>query len=192
MRAASASFAGSEPPSCSATGCSRGIEAEQARAVAMDHRIRYHHFGVKQRTARQLPMKEPTVPIGPIHHRRNGQAILVIFTHFLFAVSIFYARQVHTERPRIGQFHEALQARGEFKSATKDAMSTRHFYGRMTPAPAQGQPRQEKIGAKFSAQLPRGLSGRWCTTRYHGAPLRSANSLDTSARLAAIPPSSFA
>ena len=49
------------------------IEADQPRAVAVNHRAGRHHLGVDQRAAREQPMEEPAVPIGPFHHRRYGK-----------------------------------------------------------------------------------------------------------------------
>ena len=48
------------------------IEAEQPRAVAVQHRAGGHHLGIEQRAARQQAMEEPAMPVGPFHHRRNG------------------------------------------------------------------------------------------------------------------------
>ena len=48
------------------------VEAEQPLARPVDHRVGHHHLGVEQRAARQLAMKEPAMPIRPIHHRRDG------------------------------------------------------------------------------------------------------------------------
>ena len=75
-RAASASFAGSEPPSCSATGCSLGVEAEQPLAIAMEHRVGRHHLGVEQRAPRQQAMEEPAMPVRPIHHGRDTESMV--------------------------------------------------------------------------------------------------------------------
>ena len=47
------------------------VEAQQAVAVAMDHRGRCHHLGVKQRMARHLAMEVPAMPVRPVHHRSN-------------------------------------------------------------------------------------------------------------------------
>ena len=46
----------------------RGVKAEEALAIAMNDRVCHHHFRVKQRVARQLPMQEPAMSIRPIHH----------------------------------------------------------------------------------------------------------------------------
>ena len=47
-------------------------EAEQACAVAMDHRIGDDHLGVEPRPPRQPPVEIPAVAVGPVHHRRDG------------------------------------------------------------------------------------------------------------------------
>jgi hypothetical protein len=48
------------------------IEADQPLARAMDDGVGDDHLGVEQRTARQLAMQDPAMPIRPIHHRRDG------------------------------------------------------------------------------------------------------------------------
>ena len=50
------------------------VEADQALPVAMDDRERRHHLGVEQRMARHQAMDRPAMPVGPIHHRRDGEA----------------------------------------------------------------------------------------------------------------------
>src|SRR6185436_12854610 len=49
------------------------IVAQEPRAIAMQHRPGGQHFGIEQRPARQQPMEEPAMPIGPFHHRRNTE-----------------------------------------------------------------------------------------------------------------------
>ena len=51
------------------------IERQQPRAVAVQHRAGGDHLGIEQRAAREQPMEEPAVPVGPFHHRRNGETI---------------------------------------------------------------------------------------------------------------------
>ena len=72
-------LAGSAPPSCSATGCSLGVEAEQPLARAVQHRIRRHHLGIEQGAARKDPMEIPAAPVGPVHHRRDAETMRVRF-----------------------------------------------------------------------------------------------------------------
>ena len=48
-----------------------GIEAQKARAIAMQHRAGGEHLGVKQRAPRQQAMEEPAMPVGPFHHRSD-------------------------------------------------------------------------------------------------------------------------
>jgi hypothetical protein len=57
-----------------------GIVAQQALAVAMDHRVGHDHLGIKQRMARQLAMEEPAMPVRPVHHRRDGN-FCIYFIH---------------------------------------------------------------------------------------------------------------
>ena len=50
------------------------VKTEQALAIAVDHRIGMHHLGIQTGTRRQQTVEEPAVAIGPVHHRRHGQA----------------------------------------------------------------------------------------------------------------------
>ena len=47
------------------------VETQQPRPVAVQHRARREHLGIKQRPPRQQPMEEPAMPVGPFHHRRD-------------------------------------------------------------------------------------------------------------------------
>ncbi len=49
------------------------IEPQQPLAIPVQHRRRRHHLGVKQRPARQRSVERPAMPIGPVHHRGDGQ-----------------------------------------------------------------------------------------------------------------------
>jgi len=51
-----------------------GIEAEQARAVAVDHGVGVQHLGVEQRLRRQHAVEGAAVGVGPVHHRRDREA----------------------------------------------------------------------------------------------------------------------
>ena len=79
MRAACASARGSEPPSCTRDRVLGRVEAEQARAVAMQHGAGRDHLGIEQRPAREQAMEEPAVPVGPLHHGRDAEAMFLIF-----------------------------------------------------------------------------------------------------------------
>ena len=57
------------------------IKVEQTMQVTMKNRTGGDHLGVEQRMGGQQPMKEPAVSIGPLHHRRNTQAIRVGPSH---------------------------------------------------------------------------------------------------------------
>jgi hypothetical protein len=39
----------------------------------MQHRSGSEHLGIEQRAARQQAMEEPAVPVGPFHHRGDGE-----------------------------------------------------------------------------------------------------------------------
>ena len=47
------------------------IVAQEPRAVAVQHRAGGQHLRIEQRPARQQPMEEPAVPVGPFHHRSD-------------------------------------------------------------------------------------------------------------------------
>ena len=48
-----------------------GIEPQQPRAVAMQHRAGGQHFSVEQRTPRQQTVEKPAMPVSPVHHRSD-------------------------------------------------------------------------------------------------------------------------
>ena len=50
-----------------------GVEAQQPLAVAVQHRLRVHHLGVEQCAGRQDAVERAAVPVGPVHHRSNGE-----------------------------------------------------------------------------------------------------------------------
>ena len=52
------------------------IEVEMARHVAVQQRAGGHHLGVEPRVARDEAQEEPAVPVGPVHHRRDAQAMI--------------------------------------------------------------------------------------------------------------------
>ena len=56
-----------------------GAERQQPLAVAMQDRLRRHHLGVEPRAPRQQPMEEPAMPIRPIHHGRDAEAVAQLF-----------------------------------------------------------------------------------------------------------------
>ena len=76
MRAASASARGSRAAELQRDRMLGGIEAEQPRAVAAQHRAGGDHLGVEPRAARQQAMEEPAMPVGPFHHRRDREAMV--------------------------------------------------------------------------------------------------------------------
>jgi hypothetical protein len=51
------------------------IEAEKPRAIAMQHRPGGEHFGIEKRAARQQPVEEPAVTVGPFHHRSDTETM---------------------------------------------------------------------------------------------------------------------
>ena len=68
------------------------IEAEQARAVAAQHRAGGEHFGIDQRAAREQAMEEPAMPVGPFHHRGDAEAAInqraAFHIHSLFLIKL--------------------------------------------------------------------------------------------------------
>ncbi|MCY1304434.1 hypothetical protein D9M70_541880 [compost metagenome] len=50
------------------------VMAQEARGVAMQQRAGGDHLGVEQRVLRQQAQEEPAVTVGPVHHRRDGEA----------------------------------------------------------------------------------------------------------------------
>ena len=51
------------------------IEAQQTLPVAMQDRRAGDHLGVEQGAPRQHPVEGPAVPVGPVHHRGDGEAV---------------------------------------------------------------------------------------------------------------------
>ena len=53
-----------------------GIEAEQPRAVAMNDGAGRQHLRVEPRTPRHQTMEDAAMPVGPVHHRGDGKAMV--------------------------------------------------------------------------------------------------------------------
>ena len=53
-----------------------GIETEQALPIAVKHGARRQHLRVKPRPPRQQAMEHPAMPVGPVHHRSDGEAVV--------------------------------------------------------------------------------------------------------------------
>ena len=51
-----------------------GMEGEQPLPVAAQHGAGGDHLGIEQRPPREAPVEEAAVPVGPVHHRGDGQA----------------------------------------------------------------------------------------------------------------------
>ncbi len=51
-----------------------GIEVQMPRHVAMEQGAAGHHLGVQARALRDLAMEVAAMAVGPVHHRRDGQA----------------------------------------------------------------------------------------------------------------------
>src|ERR1700737_3646775 len=52
----------------------RRTEGKKPCAVAVDDRRRRDHFRIDARTAREQAMEKPAMPIGPFHHRSDGES----------------------------------------------------------------------------------------------------------------------
>mgnify|MGYP007060992281 CR=1 FL=1 len=61
---------------------------EQALALAMDGGVRNHHLGIEQRAPGQQTVKEPAVPVRPVHHGCNGKDQSLKTIVFLFCFSL--------------------------------------------------------------------------------------------------------
>jgi hypothetical protein len=51
------------------------VEVQMARLIAIQQSTRGHHFCVQQGLARQQPVKETAMFVGPIHHGRDTQGM---------------------------------------------------------------------------------------------------------------------
>ena len=53
----------------------RRIEVEMVRDIAVHEGGRSDHLGVQASASRDETEKEPAMPIGPVHHRRDAKAM---------------------------------------------------------------------------------------------------------------------
>jgi hypothetical protein len=74
------------------------IETQEPVAVAAQHGAGGQHLGIQERPARQQPMEKPAMPVGPFHHRGDGE---VSFQHAAFVALS------HLQRPSRG--HPAIK-----------------------------------------------------------------------------------
>ncbi len=56
-------------------GVLRPVEPEQPFTIAMDDGVGDDHLRIEQRIARQLAMKEPAMPVRPVHHGGDGKSV---------------------------------------------------------------------------------------------------------------------
>ncbi len=66
----------------------RRIKSEQPRTRAEDHGVGRDHLGVEQRVLRQQPVEKPAMPVGPVHHRRDGKAVRFMVPGFVHTIAI--------------------------------------------------------------------------------------------------------
>src|SRR5262249_10063149 len=59
------------------------IEAEETLAIAVPHGAGRYHFGVKEAPPRQQTVKEPAMPVGPVHHRGDTEPMVEFRLHSL-------------------------------------------------------------------------------------------------------------
>ena len=69
-------------------------EPDQAIAVAVDHGRRRDHFGIEPYTLGNQAQKVPVVPVRPLHHRCDAEAI---WREFGSHVGGLHARTVRGE-----------------------------------------------------------------------------------------------
>src|SRR6185437_12887830 len=55
------------------------VEAKQSLAVAMNDGARRQHLRIEPRTPRKQTMEDTAVPVGPIHHGRDREEIILRF-----------------------------------------------------------------------------------------------------------------
>ncbi len=55
------------------------VVGQKPRPVAMEHRAGRDHLGIDERAAREEPMEEPAVAVGPIHHGGDAERISFVF-----------------------------------------------------------------------------------------------------------------
>ena len=53
-----------------------GIERQQPGPITMQDRAGGQHLSVKPRVRRKLAMERPTMPVCPVHHRRNTESMM--------------------------------------------------------------------------------------------------------------------
>ena len=53
------------------------MKPEQPVPIAAQHGIRRHHLGVEQRALGDEPQEVAAVPVGPLHHGRDAEAMFV-------------------------------------------------------------------------------------------------------------------
>jgi hypothetical protein len=49
------------------------VIGKQALAIAVDDRVSVNHLGIKPGVPGKAAQEEPTVAVGPVHHRSHGQ-----------------------------------------------------------------------------------------------------------------------
>jgi len=57
------------------------IEPEQAGAVAVQHGAGGDHLGIDARAPREQAVEEPAVPVGPLHHGGDAEAMIHLERH---------------------------------------------------------------------------------------------------------------
>ena len=78
----------------------RRRETEQPLPVAADRSLRHDHLGVEQGTPRQLPMQRTAMHVRPVHHRRDGEHLFLVFQGF-----VIHSRKIAWFRPSSAPVH---------------------------------------------------------------------------------------
>ena len=100
---------------------------QQAVAVAMNHRRRRHHLGIKQRVAAEEAVEIAAMPVRPVHHRGHGQAApgldpgadISIGVHGA-AFSAARGRRPEPPPPSGGEYGAQRAARGQASGRARD------------------------------------------------------------------------
>jgi hypothetical protein len=80
------------------------IEAEEPRAVAMHYRAGGQHLGVDERLAREQPVEEPAMPVGPVHHRSDTKTPRHRFAYFMFFFNHLNGHELFHVAPFLAYF----------------------------------------------------------------------------------------
>src|SRR4029453_2822346 len=97
-----------------------------------DERAARDHLGVKPRAARDEPQEVPTVAVGPVHHRRNTQAVRIN----LLNIGLFIYHADAAKWPCAGFCAHAVHTMGLIVVIIRARLDTRgvHTDGHILPS----------------------------------------------------------